>query len=281
MLVDTHAHVNFNAFKDDNAQVLKDCLDRKTWVINVGSELKTSRRAVKIAERYEKGVYAIIGLHPVHLFEQKIEEEGTSFTTRAEVFDHEEYKKLSQSKKVVGIGETGLEYFQIPDGDLKQIKQKQVELFEQQIELAVETGKALMVHSRDAYDDIYKIIKKHRDKLRAVIIHSFIGSPEEAQKFIKLDCYISFNGIITYKPRKEKRPGQSDPNFLKAVLGAPLNRILLETDCPFLAPAPMRGKRNVPYYVKHTAEKLAEIKDVSFSEIAEQTTKNAREVFGI
>ncbi|MDO8558503.1 MAG: TatD family hydrolase [bacterium] len=281
LLVDTHAHVNFNAFKNDGDAVIQRALDEGTWVVNVGSQIDTSRRAVEYAGHYPEGVYAVVGLHPVHLFSQHIDEEEFGFDSREEKFDYEAYKTLAKHEKVIGIGECGLEYFHLPDSEAEEIKRTQKDAFIQQIELASELKKALMVHSRDAYQNIYEILRERRKILSNVIIHSFIGNWEEAKKFLDLGCYISFNGIITFKPRKEKTPGASDPELLEAVKNIPLERMVLETDCPYLAPAIHRGERNEPSYVKFTAEKIAEIKNISFDEVARQTTQNARTAFAI
>lgn len=281
MLIDTHAHVNFNAFKDDSLEVLKECVANDVWVCNVGTQIDTSRRAIQLAEKFEQGVYAIVGLHPIHLVSQHLDEEETSFDTREEKFDYEIYKELAQHPKVVAIGECGLDYYRLPEGLEDQAKQKQLAVFEQQIALASELQKTLMIHSRDAYDDIADILIKYRSKLTDVIIHSFIGSPDQAKKFLDFNCYISFNGIITYKPRKEKLPGQSDPNLQEAVRLVPLNRILLETDSPYLSPDTMRGTRNIPLNVKRVAEKVAELKEFSIEDVASQTTENAKKVLAL
>lgn len=280
-LIDTHAHVNFNRFKEDYKQVLDDCLAKETWVVNIGSQYETSSRAVEIAEEYKAGVYAVVGLHPIHLFSQHVDVEETSFESRQEDFDYEKYRKLAQSPKVVGIGECGLEYFRLPEGQEEQVKQKQQEVFIQQIDLATRASKVLMVHSRDSSADICKVLKEHIKKVPAAIIHSFIGNWEEAKPFLDLGCYFSFNGIITYKPRKERKPGESDPNLLEAVKLIPLDKILLETDCPYLAPQSVRGTRNLPVNVKYVAEKIAEIKGLAVEEVARVTTETARKLFEI
>ncbi|PIR97095.1 MAG: hypothetical protein COT91_03260 [Candidatus Doudnabacteria bacterium CG10_big_fil_rev_8_21_14_0_10_41_10] len=281
MLIDTHAHVNFNAFKDDSEAVLKDCLENDTWVINASSEYRTSKRAVKLAEKFEQGVYAVIGLHPVHTYSQHVDEEETSFQSQEEKFDYEKYKELATSPKVVGIGETGLDYYRLPEGEEEKVKVLQRETFLEQIKLASDIDKVLMVHCRDAYDDIFEILNNRTDRPKKIVIHSFIGSWEVVKKFLDLGCYMSLNGIITYKPRKEKKPGQSDPNLLEAVKNTPLEKIILETDCPYLSPEPVRGTRNYPMNVKYVAQKLAEIQGIDVKEVEEQTTKNAREVFKI
>lgn len=281
VLIDTHAHVNFNAYKEDADAVLRRALETGVWTVNVGSQSSTSQRAVEIAGQYDEGVCAVVGLHPIHLVKQLVDEEEFSFETREEIFDYDFYKKLSSYPKVVGIGECGLDYYRLPGGREEETKRKQYETFVQHIELASELKKTLMVHSRDAYNDIYAVLKPRMAKLKSAIIHSFIGNWEEEKKFLDLGCFVSFNGIITYKPRKEKKPGSSDPGLLDAVRQTPLNRILLETDSPYLAPDPLRGTRNEPTNVRHIAEKIAELQNLFYTDVASQTTANARAVFGI
>lgn len=279
--IDTHAHVNFRDFKDDSEEVLRESLNAGVWVVNVGSQYETSRRAVALAEKFEKGIYAVVGLHPLHLFSQIVDVEEESFISREEQFDYQKYRELASHPKVVGIGECGLEYYHLPPGREEEIKAEQLETFLGQLNLASELDKVLMVHSRDAYEAIYQVIKRHRGRLREVVIHSFIGNWEQAKKFLDIGCHIGFNGIITYKPRKEKKPGGSDPKLLEAVGKVALDRILLETDCPYLAPVPYRGKRSEPVYVKFVAEKIAEIKELSIEEVELVTTANARKLFRI
>lgn len=282
ILVDTHTHISFNAFKDDGDVVVNRALNAGVWLVAVGTQIDTSHHAVDCAGRYPEGVYAIVGLHPIHLFSHHVDEEESHFAAREEKFDYNAYKTLASHPKVVGIGECGLEYYRLPEGKEEEIKKIQQETFIQQIKLAVELKKPLMVHSRDAYEDVYEILKSYMLQVTCpigVIIHSFIGNWGEAKKFLDLGCFLSFNGIITYKPRKEKLPGASDPCLLEAVKNMPLDRILLETDAPYLSPIPHRGKRNEPAYVRLVAEKVAELKGVSVEEVASQTTKNARRVF--
>lgn len=281
MLFDTHAHLNFNAYKEDADAVIKDCLQNGIWVNNVGSQYETSKRVVEIAEKYQEGMYATVGLHPIHLTAQEVDEEEVHFKTREEKFDPEIYRNLAKSPKVVAIGECGLEYYRLPAGREADAKNIQEDAFRQQIELAVESEKALMVHSRDAYSDIRRILEDYKGKLRAVVIHSFIGSWEEAKPFVDAGFYISFNGIITFKPRKERKPGQSDPELLEVVKRVSIERILLETDSPYLSPEPLRGQRNGPQNVKYVAQKLAEIKKLDLEVVEKQTTINAKKAFGL
>ncbi len=278
MLVDTHTHVNFSAFKDDSDEVIKRCLDKDIWLINVGSQSSTSQRAVQIAERYEKGVYAAVGLHPIHLYEMDVDEdEDISFHSKAEAFDIDLYRKLASSDKVVAIGEMGIDYFHLPQGeDPVEVKRRQRETFLQGIELAQDLGKPIIVHTRptkgtfDAYDDEINILRQagyfHG------VIHSFLGTFEQAQEFLQMGFYLSFNGIVTFKNAQTVQ---------EVAQKVPLERMLLETDAPYLTPVPYRGKRNEPSYVEYVARKIAELKNISLEEVAEVTTNNARRLFGI
>ncbi len=278
MLIDTHTHVNFSAFKDDGAEVIKRCLDNDIWIINVGSQLSTSKRAVQIAEQYEQGVYAAVGLHPIHLHEMEVDEdEDIHFHSRAEVFDESVYKDLASSPKVVAIGEMGIDYFHLPEGeDPEEVKRKQKETFLRGIKLAQELGKPIIVHTRpskgtfDAYDDEIGILKQAN--YFHGVIHSFLGTFEQAQEFLQMGFYLSFNGIVTFKNAQEVQ---------EVAKKVPLERVLLETDAPYLTPVPYRGKRNEPSYVEYVARKIAELKGISFEEVAEVTTNNARRLFGI
>ncbi len=298
MLIDTHAHVNFRSFKDDAKETLQRALDNGTWVINVGSQIDTSREAVELANQFSEGIYAVVGLHPEHTHSQHVDEEETHFLTREEDFNYEEYKKLASNSKAVGIGECGLDYYRLPDDvSLHQsVKAKQAEAFKKQIQLAKELDKVLVIHSRsskgtdDACLDILDILdadlKANSYQLKAVL-HSYTGSPEVLQKFLDLGVYVSFNGIITFgRPKNQNsRPSaevdDKTGNMEKLAQLTPLDRILLETDCPYLSPVPMRGKRNEPLFVKYVAEKVAKIRELSVNEVEKITFDNARTLFKI
>ncbi len=257
-LIDTHAHVNFRDFKDDGDEVIKRTLEKDVWLINVGAELKTSKRAVEYAGRYPRGVYAAVGLHPSHVEDEE--------------FSRENYEELALREKVVAIGEIGLDYYRIKDNDVE-VKEKQKEVFKKQIELALELDKPIIIHCRDAHSDVLEILNSyftiHHLRLRGVA-HSFLGNYKQARKYRKMGFKIAFNGIITFAR-----------DYDKVILDTPIEDILLETDCPYLAPVPYRGRRNEPLYVIEVAKKLAEMKNLSLEETAKQTTKNAKEVFGI
>ena len=279
-MFDTHAHVNFRSFKDDAKETLQRALDNGVQVINIGSQIDTSRQAVELANQFETGVYACIGLHPEHTHSQFVDEEETHFKTREEDFDIKLYSELVKNPKVVGIGECGLDYYRLPEDKTLHdgVKQKQIEVFKKQISFAKEYDKVLVVHSRpekgsdELYVDILKVFEEEKVSEMRFVVHSYTHSPEYLQKFLDLGACVSFNGIITF---------DKTGNMEKLVQMAPMERILLETDCPYLAPVPMRGKRNEPSFVKHVAEKVAQIKNLSVTEIENITTFNAKKLFKI
>lgn len=283
MLVDTHAHIQFNAYKEDAPEVIKRAKDAGVFIIAPSSQINTSRRAVEFANKYDN-VWAAVGLHPIHLedIDYDSEELGgqPGFKSRKEEFDYEFYKELGQTPEAIAIGEIGLdkaEWLNLTDEDFE--LQKQV--FEKQIDLALELDKPIIIHCRGAHEDVLKILEaRKRDveaRLRGVA-HCFSGRWLQAQRYFDLGFLISFTGNITYCR-----------DFDKVIRNAPLEKIMVETDCPYMAPEPIRskpfdpaqGKRNEPAYVKYVAGKIAEIKEVSFEDVAEQTTKNAIELFGL
>ena len=264
MLIDSHAHLNFGEFQDRWQSVAADCLANDTWVINVGAQYQTSRQGIVIAENFPQGMYAAVGLHPIHVL-------GGDF--KPEEFLPEKYQSLvASSKKVVAIGETGVDFFH---SDHNFAKQK--EIFIEQINLARKNNLALIVHGRNsrdgsqnAYQAILEILKQ--TKASRGVIHCFGGTKEEDQSFIDLGFFVGFTGIVTFKNAKE----------LQAVAARlPLEKILIETDSPYLAPEPFRSQPNQPKYVKYVAEKIAALKDISYQAVAETTSQNAIKLFGL
>jgi len=279
MLIDTHAHLNFNAFKDDFDKVIQKSLRKEVWIINIGSNYESSKKAVDIAKKYSEGVYAAIGLHPINLNTGLVkiktdESEGEHFEKG---FDYQKYKELARSKKVVAIGEIGLDYYWKPKTTKKKelFKEKQKELFLKELALAEELNLPVIFHCRVAHNDLIKILIEHLTSNieQLGVIHGFVGTSVELQEYLKMGFYIGFNGIIFKSIEKI--------NFEENIKKTPLDKILIETDCPYLAPPPFEGKRNEPLYVKYIAKKIAEIKNKTFEEIAEITTQNAKKLFGI
>jgi len=283
--IDIHAHLNFVAFDADRDEAVKRALDAGVWMINVGTQLDTSKKAIEVAEMYKEGVYATIGLHPIHTGKsyhdtKELGEGGVEFTSRGEIFNHNSYLELAKHPKAVAIGECGLDYYEritnLESGITNKKEHKiQEETFRKHIELAIEVGKPLMLHvrnggGRSAYRDVLSILKSYpSDKLRGVF-HCFVGSWEEAKEILDCGFNLSFTGIITFAR-----------DYDEAVKNAPLNRIMSDTDSPYLAPVPFRGKRNEPVYIKEVVKKIAEIRGEDFEVVKRQLALNALSFFGL
>ena len=252
-------------------------------MINVGTQKDTSQAAIALAERYPEGVYATVGLHPVHtessyhdakelgLPPESSAKEGDSpaakgFTSRGEDFDFEYYKKLAMHPKVVAIGECGLDYYRLEEST----KEKQHEAFDQQISLAVEVQKPLMIHCRSAFDDLIPNLQPSAHNLKPSIIHFFSGTKDDARKLLDMGFSFSFGGVITFAR-----------DYDEVVQYIPLDRIVTETDAPYITPTPHRGKRNEPLYVMEVIKKLAEIKNEFVENVCAKTVLNAKNIFGL
>lgn len=277
-LIDSHAHVNFHPFKEDWQAVIQRAQDAGVALINVSSQLTTSKRSIEVAKQYPEGVWAAVGLHPIHLAEDHVEEntidgEKISFTTRQERFDHATYLPLARDPKVIAIGECGLDYYRLPEDQEKSatLVQLQKETLKEQIGLALQVDKPNIFHCREAYDDFLQIVSKYRGQVKGVV-HCYTGDADTVEKIVAAGLYVGFTGIITF-PKTEY--------LAETVRRVPMNRILVETDCPYLAPVPFRGKRNEPAYVEFVAKKVAEIKGLSEEEVFAQTLKNTQTVFHI
>ncbi len=287
MLIDTHAHVSFQAFQEDADAVLKRTLENNTWVIMPGTQFTTSKKAVEMAEQHGEGVYGAIGLHPIHLAEKRRvdvqevqsenvkEQDWMTFETKAEEFEYEKYKELGQSKKVVAIGECGLDYYTEPKSKEKREAQrlKQKSTLALQIKLAKELNLPIIFHCRKAHEDLIEFLQPHKGKLQGVV-HCYTGDLKQAEKFYELGLYFGFNGLIF-----KDVPALPNPKDIIAAL--PLERIVLETDSPYLVPPQAKAERNEPLFLQYVAEEIASIKGISVEEVASATTKNAKSLFGI
>lgn len=269
---DIHTHVQFPAYDTDRAEVLKRASDAGVWMGNVGTTLETSKKAIELAEANE-GLFAIVGIHPTHAEESHydVQEYGEAEHTHvpSEIFDKEELLRLAKHEKTVAIGECGLDYFRMT----AETRGKQEKLFRSHIELAKEVGKPLMLHVRSgkegsAYDDALAILKEYGHPKSD--FHFFAGSLDEAKRILDAGHMISFSGVITFAR-----------NYDEVIKMVPLDRIMAETDAPYVAPKSHRGKRNEPAYVVETYEAIASIRNGPIEGIKEALTCNARSFFSV
>lgn len=296
--IDIHAHVNFKVFDEDRDTVIRRARENDTWVINIGTQFDTSLKAVEMTNDYTEGVYSTIGLHPIHTSasyhdEEELGEDGEEVEIHGEIFNKEKYRELVKKGKVVAIGECGLDYFHSREEDIE----KQRIAFMEQIELASELSLPLMLHirnsekdiERNAYKDALEILRTHHNKATFSagaenvalksrgVVHFFAGSLEDAKAFIDFGFYISFAGVITYPPRKNIK----GCDYEEIIKNIPLERIMADTDSPYVAPVPYRGKRNEPVYVQEIVKKIAEIRGESEEEVAKAVFTNAKRLFDI
>lgn len=278
---DIHAHLHFPDYKEDRDKVIKRALESSVWIINIGTDKKTSEEVVFLSEKYKEGVYASIGLHPIHTDNSCCDTTSSSYHSCEDdnsvcenEFDYKFYKKLAEHPKVLAIGECGLDFFHLEE----ESKQKQVEIFEKQIQLALDVNKPLMLHIRNAYKEVLEILntkyKIHNSNLRGNV-HFFAGDLETAKKFLNLGFSLSFTGVITY-PK-----GKNNPDYDEVIKYTPIDMIMAETDAPYVAPVPYRGKRNESLYVIEVIKRIAEIKKMPFEKTAEILFENSRKFFSL
>ncbi|MDB9822215.1 TatD family hydrolase [Deltaproteobacteria bacterium] len=254
MLIDSHAHLDMEDFKGDLEEVLERALNGGvTHIITIGIDIPSSLKALELANRYDF-IYSSIGYHPHNA-------EGTDFKGL------EELGRLASESKVVAWGEIGLDFFRN-----RSSPEKQIEVFEQQLETAFQLDMPVIIHDRDAHSEILDILRKKGNKGHRGVIHCFSGDYDMAMAFIDMGYYISIPGTVTFKNAFKVQDVASR---------VPIDRILVETDAPFLAPVPKRGKRNEPFFVTHTARKIAQIRGMDFNEFTLKTSENAKKLFGL
>lgn len=251
MFVDTHTHLDFDAFDEDREKVIQRAIENQVLaIITIGTDLETSKQAILLAEKYAS-IYASVGIHP-------------SDCAGAKDKDFDFIKELAAHEKVVAIGEIGLDYYH-----MHAEKEIQAKAFEKQIRIARELNLPMIIHNRDSHTDMLEILNKEGIKEIGGVMHSFSGDLDFLDKIIALNMHVSFTGNITFK--------KSTSNEL--VKKAPVENMLLETDCPFLTPVPLRGKRNEPAFIVHTAKKIAEIKEIELELLGKITSENAKSLF--
>lgn len=280
--IDVHTHTQFPIYKEDRDDVIYRALSNGIKFINAGTNRETSLSAVLLAEKYREGVYATIGLHPIHTADAQVDSEEIFQNNEnniivAEQFDKNFYYSLCANKKVVGIGECGLDFFHLENKNRDFLIQKQESVFIEHIKLSKESNKPLIIHCREAFPNLIKILydnKKHLLKNPGVI-HFFTGTIDDAKNLLDLGFSFTFGGAITFPPKKNSLTNGYD-EIIKYI---PNDRILSETDAPYLAPIPYRGKRNEPFYVIEVVKKLAEIKNISVEEMSKIIIETANRIF--
>jgi TatD DNase family protein len=258
MLIDTHAHLDYTDYDPDRAEVIARATDAGvTEIISIGTRLDSSARAVELAENFPN-IWATVGLHPCDVDSAPDDAVGR-------------LRQLAQSRRVVAVGEIGLDYHHLPEDPaaVETNKKLQAELFRRQLELTAELGLNAVIHQRDSWDDTLRILSDFTGKVRGVF-HCFGGTRAQAQEVIALGHLVSFTGIVTFKNARQVQATAQD---------IPADQFMVETDCPYLAPAPDRGKRCEPAHTRRVAEQIAQLRGTSVEEIAARTTQTAREFF--
>ena len=251
MIIDTHAHTNDEKLIPFKEEILAYLNENMSAYNEVGCNFESSMAAIKLAEENKK-VWAVIGTHP---------QDALTLTDE----QLKEYERLSKHPKVVAIGEIGLDYYyEDPVRDI------QKEIFRKQLEMATRTDLPVVLHIRDAYKDAYDILNEYYTRLKGgILMHCYSGSKEMVREFSKFDCYFALGGATTFKNAKKE-------DVIKAI---PKDRLLLETDCPYMTPVPFRGKPNKPEYVRFVAEKIADTLETNIENVINQTTENAKRLF--
>lgn len=247
-LIDSHAHLDNDQFDEDRTEVLERISEQLEFAVNIGYDIQSSRKSVEYAHKYDF-IYAVVGVHPIDI-------EGYSDEVEKEL------EELAKDPKVLAIGEIGLDYHW-----MTQPKEVQQKFFRKQMELARRMGKPVVIHSRDAMEDTLKILNEFPDV--GGIFHCYPGSVESAKEVLDR-YYLGIGGVLTFKNAK---------SLVKVVENIPLDKLILETDCPYMAPTPNRGKRNEPVYVQYVAEKIAQLKGITFEEVARATNENTKKAY--
>ncbi len=250
-MIDSHCHIDFKEFTGRTEMVVKDALDAGVHtLINIGADLQTSINSFELSQQYDC-LYATVGIHP---------HDARTYNTDVE----NRLKEFAGKDKIVAIGEIGLDYYR----NLSP-REVQVKVFKRQLELAVETGLPIVIHSRESLKETIGIVRDYSNSLSGGVFHCFPGDINDANTVIDMGFYVSFGGVITF-------PGA---RMADVAAETPMERILLETDSPYLTPVPFRGKVNQPAYVKYVRDKLAELRGISIEEVEKITDRNCRKLF--
>jgi len=250
--IDIHSHLNFDIYQDDLDVVLGNMRESEVGSILVGVDPKSSKRAVEISSENDD-MYSVVGIHPIYVDEMNGE------------FDREYFQSLVDEEKVIGVGEIGLDFFRLPKEGVEKYKSDQVRVFREQVEFAKDNNLPIMIHCREAYRETIDILREY-DDLR-VDFHFFAGDRDILEEILALGYYVSFTGVITFTK-----------DYDDLILNTPKDRLMSETDCPYVTPVPYRGQRNEPAYVVEVVKRIGEIKG---KDMSEQLLQNARTFWGI
>ena len=278
-IIDVHSHIQFPIYDNDREAVIDRARKNGVKMLAVGTQAAASEAAIKIAHQYPEDVWATVGFHPNHVVLRQVQDESWYHDSKEqkeaapEKFDIGQLRKLAKDPKVVAIGECGLDYYRLVESGKEKVKSIQKEVFLAQAELAQELDKPLMIHCRpskgtdDAYEDLLALIPNSQF-LIPKIVHFYVGSLAVTEKLVEAGFYFTFGGVVTFAR-----------DYDGAIKYIPLERILLETDCPYVAPMPYRGKRNEPAYIIETARKIAELKNLDLAGLMDKISSNTSRVF--
>lgn len=256
-IIDAHTHVQFPQFDEDRDEVIKRAEENEIGMVQIGTDLEMSQKAYNLALQYN-AMWATAGIHPHGAREGK-------------EFPENEMRELLSKDKVVGVGECGFDFYNLSQEEKEQVKPVQQELFENQIRLSSEYKKPLIIHTREAFDETLSLLEdKSKNMNIGGIAHFFTGGKDEAKRFLLLGFYFTFGGLITH-----------NRSFDDVITYIPKDKILVETDAPYVTPAPWRGKRNEPSYIKETIKALADIYDESYENVTERLLENTKRIFNI
>lgn len=250
MIIDSHCHPQFPQYDKDREEVIKRNLENDVFMVCVGTDLEMSKKAIELAEKY-KGIWATVGLHPTDI------DKDIKISKFSELIND----------NIVAVGEIGLDYYHIKESD-KRNRQKKI--FLDFLKLAFDFKKPIIIHCRNAHNDMLDILEDNKSLITKGVIHSFTEDLDKARRYIKLGFYLGFNGIITFTEE-----------YNDVIRNVPLSSILVETDAPFLAPVPYRGQRNEPRYIIEVIKKIANLKNKTLEDIIEKTAENAKNLFEI
>lgn len=276
MLIDTHAHIQFQAYKDDRDEVIARCREKKMILNIVGTQKDTSKMAVELAEQYD-GMYATIGTHPIHLHSTHVDEEETSFQSREEEFDEGYYEILAQSPKVIGVGECGLDLFHIPkDVSVEEVLEKQKKVFLQHVHFAHKHKLPLVIHCREAHNQLIEVLHSLPFAVQGTV-HCYTSGWQHAEQYLSMGLYLGFTGVLTFPPKKSQPEVQNQ--LVEVARRMPFERMVLETDSPYLAPSEYRGKRAEPWMLFEQVKFIAKLRGMSIEQVESGIEENTRRLF--